>query len=53
MNNNNTRNLEQDRALTNYVPTGTSLHSWFITGFSDGESCFLIIIPKNNKLKLG
>lgn len=33
--------------------TLSSLHHWFITGFSDAESCFYIKIQKNNKYKTG
>jgi hypothetical protein len=29
------------------------LHPYFITGFSDAESSFVINITKNNKLKTG
>lgn len=29
------------------------LHPWFITGFSDGESCFLVMINKNNRHSTG
>lgn len=31
----------------------SSLNPWFITGFSDAESCFRINLQKNNKLKVG
>ena len=30
-----------------------SLDPWFITGFSDGESSFMVIINKNNKYSTG
>jgi len=29
------------------------LNPWFVTGFSDAEACFRILIQKNNKLKVG
>lgn len=31
----------------------SSLNPWFITGFTDGEGCFLIIVRKNRNLKIG
>jgi hypothetical protein len=33
--------------------TFTSIHPWFITGFSDAESSFMLFLNKNNKCKTG
>ncbi|KAF1107978.1 hypothetical protein B8V09_03490 [Streptococcus agalactiae] len=48
--NNNTKIF--DRGLT-YVSTGTKLHPFFVTGFTDAEGSFMIIIDKSNRTKLG
>lgn len=33
--------------------TTSSLHSWFVTGFTDGEGSFGIYFAKNSKYQLG
>ena len=33
--------------------TSTEINPWFVTGFSDAESCFSISIIRNKKLKIG
>ena len=38
----------QPRSLENL-----KLNPWFITGFTDGEACFCMSIPKNKTLKVG
>lgn len=50
-----TRFCSTDRHNAKSLPYKPSvqLSSWFITGLSDGESCFYVGIPKNNKSKLG
>jgi hypothetical protein len=35
------------------VDTLFSLHPWFITGFVDGEGCFIVSVSKKSKLKSG
>jgi hypothetical protein len=30
----------------------TTINPWFITGFTDGEGCFILIIRKNNKCSI-
>lgn len=29
------------------------LHPWFITGFTDGEGCFSILVTPNHELEIG
>lgn len=36
-----------------YLFESSNLHPWFITGFSDAESSFSVLIQKNAKYKLG
>lgn len=31
----------------------TKLNSWWVTGYTDGEGCFLLNIHKNKNVKLG
>lgn len=38
--------LAMDRPIKNSI---TTINPWFITGFTDGEGCFLLAIRKNNK----
>jgi hypothetical protein len=33
--------------------TNTNLNPWFITGFIEGEGCFVVNVIKNNRLKTG
>ena len=35
------------------IKTVSSLHPWYVTGFCDGESAFVVSIQKNSKLKIG
>lgn len=39
--------------LNNSTLNNSLLNSWFITGFSDAESCFSIILTKDKKMKMG
>ena len=48
--------LQNFRTITTSSVRSSSLlplHPWYVTGFSDGESCFSTTIRKNNKLKAG
>lgn len=47
-----TRFYSQDGYSLEDKPS-VQMRSWFITGLSDGESCFYIGIPKNSKSKYG
>jgi hypothetical protein len=38
---------------TSTLPTRSSLHPRFISGFADAESSFIISITKNSQLKTG
>ena len=35
------------------IKNPSNLNPWFLTGFTDGEGSFSVIIDKNNKRKLG
>jgi intein-encoded DNA endonuclease-like protein len=35
------------------LTSGGKMNPWFITGFADGEGCFLISISRNKELKTG
>ena len=30
-----------------------TINPWYVTGFTDGEGCFIVTIIKDNKYKLG
>jgi hypothetical protein len=53
----NTLTLPESQLTSAQVQDGpsnlTSLHPWFITGFSDAEGCFGIQILKSKKIKTG
>jgi hypothetical protein len=49
-------NLKMDtrqQLSTFFDSDNTKLNPWFVTGFSDGESCFIISVQKNLKMKTG
>jgi hypothetical protein len=40
-------------SYTSFLTPSEAPHPWFITGFSDAESCFSINIRKNKEFKSG
>ena len=47
------KSTEEKISTSQIVVLNSSLNPWFITGFTDGEGCFLIIVRKNRNLKIG
>jgi len=47
------KNLTQTQDSLHVQHSSQLNRPWFITGFSDGECCFLVSVTRNNKLKTG
>ena len=53
----NSRTFTSSVLGSTILPQGSStlspLNSWFVTGFADAESSFIVSLSKNNKYKQG
>lgn len=47
------QNNQQIKSLSHVPISPESLHSWFITGFSDAECSFMVFMNKNSTLQTG